>query len=176
MAAKPKRKKAQKKKSSSAGAKTRKSPSAKGLTKRSKKKKTTKKKAMKKKRTLQKTGKQASQKKASVLIAAKEPVTIKPGPPGLSVPPVEEPAVNEEAIGTVTHYYSHLAVAIVQINKGTLRTGDRIRMRGNTTDFTQTIGSMEYEHQQVDQVTPGQTVGLKVVDHARQHDILYKLR
>lgn len=150
-----------------------------------KKKKSSKKKALKKQAVKKKTPKKKVMKKISAkprahrpssVVQTKEPVTIEPGPAALTVPPVEEPAANEEAIGTVTHYYSHLGVAVVQINKGILRTGDTIRVKGITTDFTQQIESMEYEHQHVAQAAPGQSVGLKVTDHAREHDILYRVR
>ncbi len=47
-----------------------------------------------------------------------QPLIVEPGPPPRQLPPLEEPATNEVAIGTVTHYYSHLNVAVVQINKG----------------------------------------------------------
>jgi len=92
------------------------------------------------------------------------------------VPPVEEPAPTEEAVGVVTHYYSDLGVAVVQMNKGALRTNDRIRIKGQTTDRTQVVGSIEYEHQHVDQAEAGQCVGIKVFDHARVHDIVYLVK
>lgn len=106
---------------------------------------------------------------------SKAPVSVEPGPPSGAVPPVEEPAPREEAIGIVTHYYSHLGVAVVQVTKDALRTGDRIRIKGHSTDFTQLADSLEYEHQHVDEVAAGMSAGLKVIDHARQHDIVYRL-
>jgi hypothetical protein len=115
-------------------------------------------------------------KPASEKALSKKPVIVQPGPPPGSVPPVEEPSLLEEAIGVVTHYYSHLGVAVVQVNKGSLKTGDRIHITGHTTDFTQTVGSMEYEHQHVDQASAGQSVGLKIADHAREHDIVYLVK
>ncbi len=101
---------------------------------------------------------------------------IEPGPPPRVVPPVEEPASNEEAVGTITHYYSHLGVAVVQINKGTLRTGDAIHIKGHTTEISQTVASMEFEHQHVEQASAGQSVGIKVSDHVREHDIVYVVK
>jgi hypothetical protein len=35
---------------------------------------------------------------------------------------------------------------------------------------------MEYEHQHVDQADAGQNIGLKVIDHAREHDIVYRVK
>lgn len=103
----------------------------------------------------------------------KESPEIVPGPPIIDIPPVEEPAHQELAVGVVTHYYSHLGVAVVQINAGTLRTGNNIRIKGHTTDIAQTVQSLEYEHRHVDKAVAGQSVGLKVVDHVREHDIVY---
>ena len=101
---------------------------------------------------------------------------IEPGPPPQNIPPVEEPIAQEEAIGTMTHYYSHLSVAVIQVNKGTLRAGNIIHVKGNVTNFTQTVESMEYEHQHVDEAAAGQSVGLKVKDHAREHDIVFLVK
>jgi hypothetical protein len=143
-----------------------------------KKKKAATKKASRKKaaaKTVTKK-KQVRKRTAAVPKVPKKAVSVEPGPPSLTVPPVEEPAHNEEAIGTVTHYYSHLGVAVVQINKGILKTGDTVHIKGHTTDFTQTVESLEYEHQHMDQAVAGQSVGLKVADHAREHDILYRVK
>jgi hypothetical protein len=107
---------------------------------------------------------------------AKEQLIVQPGAPAGNIPPVEEPAAFEEAVGVVTHYYSDLGVAVVQVNKGVIRTNDRIRIRGHTTDLTQMVGSMEYEHQHVDQAEAGQSIGIKVFDHTRAHDIVYLVK
>lgn len=144
------------------------------------KKKTAKKKTVKKKTAKKKTQKKAAKKTAPrtrrVTTIPEKSVIIEPGPPPINVPPVEEPAENEEAIGSVTHYYGHLGVAVVQINKGRLNAGDMIHLKGHTTDFTQQVESMEYEHQHVEQASAGQSVGIKVKDHAREHDIVYLVK
>jgi len=115
-------------------------------------------------------------KPASDRVPSKRPATVQPGPPQGSVPPVEEPSLHEEAIGIVTHYYNHLGVAVVQVNKRSLKTGDTIHITGHTTDFIQVVASMEYEHQHVDQASTGQSVGLKVANEAREHDIVYLVK
>jgi hypothetical protein len=144
--------------------------------KTAKKKAVSKKKAQKKKVTKKTTKKKtaAKTKPARKQAVKAKPTMVKPGPPIVAVQPVEEPVQHEEAVGIVTHYYSHLNVAVVQLNKGTLKTGDAIHIKGITTDFTQQVGSMEYEHQHIDQATAGQSFGLKVKDHAREHDIVYR--
>ena len=106
----------------------------------------------------------------------KKPLLVKPGPPAGTVPSVEEPVAQEEAIGVITHYYSHLGVAVAQLNKGQLKVGDMVHVKGHSTDFTQTVTSMEYEHQHIEQAGAGQNIGLKVIDHAREHDIVYRVK
>lgn len=81
----------------------------------------------------------------------------------------------EQEIGRVTHYFSKIGVAAIEITQGTLRVGDEIHIKGHTTDFTQKIDSMQVENQAVEQVTAGQGVGIKVAEHARQHDTVYKV-
>lgn len=137
------------------------------------KKKAAKKKLEKKKITKKKTATKRPVRSRSSASVRKKVTIVEPGPSPTGIPPVEEPASNEEALGSVTHYYSHLSVAIVQINKGILRTGDAIHIKGHSTDFMQQVESMEYEHQHVDEASPGQSVGIKIKDHAREHDIVY---
>jgi putative protease len=81
----------------------------------------------------------------------------------------------EEEIGKVTHYFSKAQVAAIEITAGTLRVGDTIHIKGHTSDFTQTVDSMQIEHESVQEATPGQAVGIKVVEHARVHDTVYKV-
>ena len=92
-----------------------------------------------------------------------------PGLPAQSTPP-------EERIGVVTHYYSHLSVATMRLVSGTLRVGDVIHIRGHTTDFGQRVESLEVNHAPANEVGPNDDFGLKVVDHAREHDVVYKVR
>jgi translation elongation factor EF-1alpha len=80
----------------------------------------------------------------------------------------------EQKIGRITHYFSKLGVAAVEIQHGTLHKGDRIHIHGHTTDIEQTVDSMELDHQQILEATEGQNVGIRVNDHVREHDDVYK--
>ena len=77
------------------------------------------------------------------------------------------------AIGTVTHYFSHLSVAAVTLTDA-LRVGDRIHIVGHTTDVEQTVDSMEVEHEKVESAAPGDDVALAVTDHVRDNDRIYR--
>jgi Elongation factor Tu domain 2 len=100
-----------------------------------------------------------------------KPVKAAPTPslPAESAPPGER-------IGVVTHYYSHLSVATLRLQSGTLRVGDVIHIRGHTTDFSQRVESLEVNHAPATEVGPNDDFGLKVVQHAREHDVVYKVR
>jgi hypothetical protein len=99
-----------------------------------------------------------------------QPVTATPTP---SLP--AQPAPPEERIGVVTHYYSHLSVATLRLDSGTLRVGDMIHIRGHTTDFSQRVESLEVNHAPATEVGPNDDFGLKVAQHAREHDVVYKV-
>jgi putative protease len=77
------------------------------------------------------------------------------------------------AIGTISHYFSHLSVAAITLTD-TLRVGDRIHIVGHTTNVVQAVDSMEVEHQKVDSAGPGDDVALAVADHVRDHDKVYR--
>lgn len=75
-------------------------------------------------------------------------------------------------IGEVTHYYSNLEVAIVKFNKP-VEVGAKVRFKGATTDFEETISSMQYDHKPIDKAKKGQEVGIKVGEKVRQGDKVY---
>ena len=52
----------------------------------------------------------------------------------------------EEKIGVVTHYFGKIGVAAIELTDGMLRVGDTIHVKGHTSDFTQTVDSMQMEH------------------------------
>lgn len=81
--------------------------------------------------------------------------------------------MTETKIGTVTHYWNHLHVAGITITRGELHTGDRIHIKGHTSDFEQTVGSMEIDHETIDAARRGDQIGLAVIEHAREHDDVY---
>ena len=81
----------------------------------------------------------------------------------------------EEEIGKVTDYFRKIEVAAIDITQGTLSVGDTIHIKGHTTDFTQVVESMQIEHENVQTVKAGDSIGIKVKDHVRDHDKVYKV-
>ena len=90
--------------------------------------------------------------------------------------PPAQPAPPGKRIGVVTHYFGHVSVAIVRLETGTLRVGDMIHIRGHTTDFKQKVESLQVDHAPATEVGPKDDFGLKVVEHAREHDVVFKVR
>jgi Elongation factor Tu domain 2 len=89
--------------------------------------------------------------------------------------PPAQPAPPGKRIGIVTHYFGHVSVAIVRLESGTLRVGDMIHIRGHTTDFEQKVESLQVDHAPVTEVGPKDDFGLKVIEHVRENDVVYKL-
>ena len=78
-------------------------------------------------------------------------------------------------IGTVTHFFAHISVAVVELSAA-LSVGDTIRIAGGVdTDFTQTVESMEMEHEKVEKAKKGQSVGIKVGQKVREGYQVYKI-
>jgi cytoskeletal protein CcmA (bactofilin family) len=87
-----------------------------------------------------------------------------------------QPISSEQRIGVVTHYYGHLSVVAMQLDPGAiLRVGDVIHIRGRITDFTQQVESLEVNGAPVSEVGPNDDFGLKVIEHAREHDAVFKV-
>jgi len=81
----------------------------------------------------------------------------------------------EEKIGKVFKYFKKPSVAAIKIDKGKLSIGNKVRFKGENTDFEQEITSMEIEGDEVEEVGPGDDVGIKVKERVRPNDEVIKL-
>ncbi|PIP18612.1 MAG: hypothetical protein COX41_07265 [Candidatus Omnitrophica bacterium CG23_combo_of_CG06-09_8_20_14_all_41_10] len=131
-----------------------------------------KKKVIKKKLAKKKTVKKSPAKKRVVKIKQ-----VKKARPKLKTKPkANKPAgkiKEEKLIGVITHYFPHVQAAVIKL-KAPLSAGDKIRIKGHTTDFTQVITSMQIEHVNITSAEPGQEIGLLVNSRVRQHDKVSK--
>lgn len=78
-----------------------------------------------------------------------------------------------DAIGSVTHWYAHLSVAAIRLT-APLAVGDRVHIKGHTTDLVETVTSMEVDHSKVERAGPGDDVALAVEGHVREHDLIFR--
>lgn len=80
----------------------------------------------------------------------------------------------EREVGRVSDYFARVGVAGIEL-MDTLRVGDRIRIRGHTTDIEQVVDSMQIDRQDVEEARAGQLVGIKVADRCRRGDFVYQV-
>ena len=79
-----------------------------------------------------------------------------------------------QEVGKIIHFFGRINVAVVDVS-GTISVGDKIAIKGPTTDIEQSITSMEIEHAKVLHATAGQSVGMKLSGQARENDTVYKI-
>jgi putative protease len=80
----------------------------------------------------------------------------------------------KKLIGKVTHYFSKIGVAIIEVSS-TLKVGDEISIEGTATNLTQKVDSMQIEHKNVEHAKKGESVGMKVADRVREGDMVFKV-
>lgn len=77
-------------------------------------------------------------------------------------------------IGKITHYFTKIGVGVVKLS-GTLRIGDKIRVRGKNTDFEQKLDSMQIDKGNIEEAKKGQEIGMKVKERVRKNDKVFKV-
>lgn len=80
----------------------------------------------------------------------------------------------EEVIGKVTDFFARPVVAGIELT-GTLKLGDKLHIKGYTTDLESIVGSMQIDNVDVSVAKAGDSVGIKVSDRVRRGDIVYKV-
>jgi translation elongation factor EF-Tu-like GTPase len=79
-------------------------------------------------------------------------------------------------IGKIVHYFSNLGVAVIKIEEGELKIGDKIRiLGGQETNFEQTVDSMQVDRQNVEVAKVGDEIGMKVSQKVRDSYRVYKI-
>jgi len=84
--------------------------------------------------------------------------------------------MEEIVIGKVVGYFAKIGVAAIKITNGELKIGDKIKIKGHSTDLEQVVDSMQVEHMNVDRVGVGKDVGIKVKERVREHDTVYLVK
>jgi putative protease len=83
--------------------------------------------------------------------------------------------MEEQEIGYISNFLNKISVAIIEMTDGTLAVGNTIHILGRSTDFTETVSSMEIDHVSVDTVKKGDSLGLRVSENTRRKDKVYKV-
>lgn len=77
-------------------------------------------------------------------------------------------------IGEVTHYYDKAGVAVIKFNKK-VAVGTSVRIFGATTDFKETLNSMQLDHAPVQEAEAGKEIGVRVSKKAREGDKVFAI-
>ena len=80
----------------------------------------------------------------------------------------------EEIIGQVSDFFSRPVVAGIEMT-GTIKVGDKIHIKGHTTDLELVVDSMQINNVNVSEAKVGDSVGIKVTDRVRRGDKVYKV-
>ncbi len=82
--------------------------------------------------------------------------------------------MEEKPIGRVTHFFGRISVAVLDLTEP-LKVGETIHIKGHTTDLTQKVESMQFEHKDIQEAKPGDQVAIKVNGRVHEHDVVYKV-
>jgi len=80
----------------------------------------------------------------------------------------------EEVIGKVSDFFARPVVAGIELI-ATLKLGDKIHIKGHTTDLEFTVDSMEINNVAVNEAKAGDSIGVKVSERVRRGDTVYKV-
>ncbi len=81
----------------------------------------------------------------------------------------------EKEIGEVSTFFGHIGVAAIKLS-GALSAGDKIHVKGHTTDFHQKVSSMQIEGKKVEKTKKGDHVGIKVSERVRPGDKVFLVK
>jgi len=81
----------------------------------------------------------------------------------------------EKEIGNVSSYFGHVSVAAIKLTGG-LKVGDKIHIKGHTTDFEEKVDAMQIERKDVKKAKSGDHIGIKVSDKVRPNDKVFLVK
>jgi len=83
--------------------------------------------------------------------------------------------MTEKEIGTISSYFSHVSVAAIKLS-GKLKVGDKVHVKGNTTDFEIPVESIQIEKKSVKEAKKGDHIGIKVPEKVRPKDKVFLVK
>jgi len=83
--------------------------------------------------------------------------------------------LKEEKVGFVEHYFDKIGVAAIKLTSGSLSVGDKVHIKGHSTDLEETINSIQIEHDSIQKADKGADIGVKISQKVREHDEVFKV-
>ncbi|MDP3730473.1 MAG: translation elongation factor-like protein [Candidatus Omnitrophota bacterium] len=82
--------------------------------------------------------------------------------------------MEEKQIGAVDHFFGNISVSMIKLTDA-LRIGDRIHIKGSTSDFMQDVSSMQIDRVPAQEAKAGDLISIKVEQKVRKDDAVYKI-
>lgn len=79
-----------------------------------------------------------------------------------------------EQVGKVTHFFDHISVAVLSLTQP-IKVGDTVHFLGHSTDFKQTVTSLQIEHKPVNEAKAGDDIAMKVSQPVHPNDKVFKI-
>ena len=79
-----------------------------------------------------------------------------------------------EQVGVVEGFFARASAAVIKLKKG-IKQGERLYIKGHTTDLQQVVESMQINHQEIAEANKGSTIGLLVRARVRPNDVVYRI-
>ena len=77
-------------------------------------------------------------------------------------------------VGKIDHYFSKIGVAVLDL-EAPLKVGDKISIEGSSTNFEQTVDSIQIDKKNIEEAKAGDSIGMSVKEKVREKDIVYKI-
>ncbi len=82
--------------------------------------------------------------------------------------------MGEVEIGKVSDFFARPVVAAIELT-AELKIGDKIKIKGHTTELEFVVNSMQIHNQNVTEAKPGEAVGIRVTEKVRHGDRVFKV-
>lgn len=80
----------------------------------------------------------------------------------------------EVEIGEISDFFARPVVAGINLT-APLKNGDKLHIKGHTTDLELAVSSMQINNVNVTEAKAGDSIGIKVTDRVRRGDKVYKV-
>ena len=80
----------------------------------------------------------------------------------------------EKELGKVIHYFDKAMVAVIKLTGGGLKVGENVKFVKGDTEHSQTVDSMQIEHEDIKSAKKEQEVAVKVSSPVKEGTIVYK--
>lgn len=83
----------------------------------------------------------------------------------------------DRKVGTISHYYDNIGVAVLEVTDNTVSCGDKIKVtdKDGEEKFSQELASIQMDHENIDEASKGQAVGIKINEAVSEGDLVFKI-